>query len=174
MITALLLVLAQTATATPTPTPAALSGGFGQKPASSSSPKKSKVVITDETIASPGRGGTLSVAGSRAAVPVGSPASGAAAPPAAPLASDEETIWRGRATSLRASFAAAEGDLARAEVANPIVLAGRGGYMYEVGASARNAALSPYRVRLMQLRSELAGLPEECRRTSGCQPGWVR
>jgi hypothetical protein len=173
MLTANFLVLAQVAVATPLPTPsrppAPLSGGFGQKAPSSG---KAKVVITDGTLAPTGRGGTMSVSGTRSAPPVGTPAAGTAAAPTA--ATDDEASWRGRATSLRASLAAAEDDLGRAEAMNPVIMGGRPGYMVEVGASARNAALSPYRVRLMQLRGELAGLPEECRRTSGCQPGWVR
>ncbi len=150
MILAAALILAQLATPAPK-----LGGGFGQpKP----TVRTARVVISDEGVPRP------------ASLPVQATAAGA---PAVPLA-DDEARWKGRYASLRADLAAARGDLARAEMANPPTMAGRGGYMYEVGASARNAALSPYRVRVMQLRAELDGLPEECRRTAGCQPGWVR
>lgn len=146
------LVLAQIVTATPAPK---LAGGFGQpKPTIA----HARVVISDEGVPRP------------AAAPVAAPALGL--PTVRP--EDDEAAWRGRYASLRADLSAAIGDLARAEMTNPPIMAGRGGYMYEVGASTRNAALSPYRMRVMQLRAELTGLPEECRRTQGCQPGWVR
>jgi hypothetical protein len=150
MILAAALILAQLATPAPK-----LKGGFGQpKPTVT----RARVVISDEGVPRP------------VSLP-GQPVTAGAL--AVPLA-DDEARWRGRYASLRADVAAAVADLARAEMTNPPIMAGRGGYMYEVGASTRNAALSPYRMRVMQLRAELDGLPEECRRTAGCQPGWVR
>jgi len=63
MITALLLVLAQTATATPAPK---LGGGFGQPRPTVTA--KARVVITDETLAPTGPGrGAFSVANQPAA-----------------------------------------------------------------------------------------------------------
>lgn len=150
MILATALILAQIATPAPK-----LGGGFGQPP---TSVRKARVVISDEGTPRPAK----------------APVQAAVALPAMDAPADEESFWRGRYASLRADLSAAVADLARAEMMNPPVMAGRGGYMYEVGASARNAALSPYRMRVIELRAELDGLPEECRRTAGCQPGWVR
>lgn len=150
MILATALVLAQLATPAPK-----LGGGFGQPP---TAVRKARVVISDVGVPRP----------------ASAPVQAAAAAPATDAPADDEARWRGRYASLRADLSAALSDLARAEMTNPPIMAGRGGYMYEVGASSRNAALSPYRMRVMELRAEFAGLPEECRRTPGCQPGWVR
>lgn len=42
---------------------------------------------------------------------------------------------------------------------------------YYQAMAARDAALTPYRVKVAGIQKELNGLPEECRRTPGCQPG---
>ena len=183
---ALALVLAQTAVVTPgpaprttapaaSPTPAAtpaaprrLSGGFGQKPVSAG---KGRVVIDEESLGSQRRGGTFSVVGS---APAARPTAGAppAGSPAAPP--DEEATWRSRVATLRADLAQAEKDYDAADRSNTVVSFGRPGVEYETLMAIRNAALTPYRMKLDEVRSSLAALPEECRKTSGCQPGWVR
>lgn len=147
------LVLAQIVTATPAPK---LAGGFGQpKPTIA----HARVVISDEGVPRP------------AAAPVAAPALGA------PTVSfgDDEAAWRGRYASLRAAVREAQGEYDRASAVNTVISWGdRRGYGYENAMAVRNAALTPYRTRLMSLRAELDSLPEECRRTAGCQPGWVR
>jgi len=147
----LALILAQLSTPAPR-----LAGGFGQpKPAVA----RARVVISDAGVPRP------------AAAPYVAPAPGAPATPAA----DDEAAWRGRYASLRAAVREAQGEYDRASAVNTVISWGdRRGYGYETAMATRNAALTPYRTRLMSLRAELDSLPEECRRTPGCQPGWVR
>lgn len=146
------VILAQIVTATPAPK---LGGGFGQpKPTAT----RARVVISDTGVPRP------------AAAPVAAPAPGAHTVPLA----DDEAAWRGRYASLRQAVLEAQADLAAASAANPVIYVGRRGYVSAAGVAARNAALTPYRLRLEGLRAELDSLPEECRRASGCQPGWVR
>jgi hypothetical protein len=87
---------------------------------------------------------------------------------------DEETAWKSRVAGLRAELAEASRELAAADANNTVVAWGGTGRDYETLMAVRNAALTPYRTRVMAIRRELASLPEECRRTAGCQPGWVR
>lgn len=144
------LILAQLATPVPR-----LAGGFGQpKPTVT----RARVVISDAGVPRP------------AAAPYVAPAPGVPASPAP----DDEAAWRGRYASLRAAVREAQADYDRASMVNPVISWGRPGRAHAQGMAVRNAALTPYRTRLMELRVELDGLPEECRRTSGCQPGWVR
>ena len=176
MITALLLVLAQAAAATPAPAPspapaAKLGGGFGQPGQAVTAKAKAKTVITDATLAPAARRGTFSVAGARSA-PGATPTPGAPPPP---KIVDDETAWRDRVTRLRAELVTAEKDYDVADANNTVVSFGSGsGWEYQQMMAARNAALTPYRLRLAEIRRELMGLPDECRKTQGCQPGWVR
>lgn len=182
---AMLLVLSQSAVARPTPavsaTPAAnastkpvakLGGGFGQKPAPAG---KVRVVIKEEDLVQPQTGGTFSVAGTRGAP--SPPASAPAPAPAAglpPPSSDDETAWKERVAGLREDLVKAQKDYDAADRANTVVAFGRPGHDYETLMAIRNATLTPYRLRLEEVQSALAGLTEECRRSAGCQPGWVR
>lgn len=165
MLTVLVL-LAQTVTATPT-APAKLGGGFGQK---SDLPQKTRVVITDDSMAAEKRGGSFSVSGAPAVTPL----PGAKPGPTPRPANDEESSWRSRASNLRSALARAEADLDAVDKANTVVSFGTPGLEYDTLMAIRNSALAPYRARVAELRRELSSLPEDCRRTPGCQPGWVR
>ena len=186
---AAVLVLAQTVAATPspvlpTPTPVPttaaspasppsatrkLSGGFGRKP---EAPGKTKVVLTDETLPPTRKAGTFSVSGTRTPAKTGVPVEGEGSEP--PVKAGDEATWKARVATLRAALAQAEKDYDVADKANTVVAFGEAGNDYQTMMAIRNAALTPYRMKLDELRSALAALPEECRRTSGCQPGWVR
>ena len=163
-----LVVLAQIATASQAPAPAPkLGGGFGQKATATAKVQKARVVITDAASA-PVRRGTFSVAGV-AATP--SPAPGA--PPAELV--DEEAAWKDRVAQLRAERAAAQKEYDAASAANTVITWGDpNSWEYQQLVAARNAALTPYSVRLSEIQREIDGLPDECRKTAGCQPGWVR
>lgn len=177
----LLVVLSQVAAARPTPAPevgpaksaptrpsAKLGGGFGQKAAPAG---KARIVIKEEDLVQPRTGGTFTVASTRAA-----PSAPAATPSAGtlPPAPDEEATWRARVAGLRTDLAKARRDYDAADRANTVVAFGKPGHDYETLMAIRNATLTPYRTSLEEIQTALAGLPEECRRTPGCQPGWVR
>jgi hypothetical protein len=101
------------------------------------------------------------------------PAATPAAGPAPP-APDEEAAWKARGARLRADLEKAQKDYDAADRAYTVVAFGRPGHDYETLMAIRNATLTPYRTRLEGIQAELAGFAEECRRTPGCQPGWVR
>lgn len=85
-----------------------------------------------------------------------------------------EQQWRSRAAAARADLAAAEAELARVEASMD---AGPG-----MGVSVndqqteqiRHNRTSGARNRVTSARARLDGLAEECRRSAGCAPGWVR
>ena len=176
MISPLVLVLAQAAAAMPapapvstpaaTPAPTKLSGGFGQKAAA---PGKDRVVLTDRSLAPRSMAGTFSGAGTR-----GSPAAGPTAGRDAPPEKSQEENWTTRVSGLREKLAQARKELDAADAANTVVAFGEPGSDYHILMAMRNAALAPYRAKVSELANELAGLPEECRKTIGCQPGWIR
>lgn len=186
---AAVLVLAQTVAAKPspvpsTPTPAPttaespasppaatrkLSGGFGRKP---EAPGKTKVVLTDETLPPARKTGTFSVSGTRIPAKTDVPVQGEGSEP--PVKAGDEATWKARIATLRAELAQAEKDYDVADKANTVVAFGEAGNEYQTMLAIRNAALTPYGMKLDELRSALAALPEECRKTPGCQPGWVR
>ncbi|KAA0253411.1 hypothetical protein FBQ97_00770 [Acidobacteria bacterium ACD] len=109
--------------------------------------------------------------------PTATPKPGAA-PAVTPHASDvltDEKRWRDRKAKLEADLAAAEKEYDKASALNTVSTTGDpNAPEYQAMLAARNAALTPYRMKVDELRRELTGLPEECRRTIGCQPGWVR
>ena len=159
-------------TASPASAPSAtrkLSGGFGRKPEAAG---KTKVVLTDETLPPTRKAGTFSVSGTRTPAKTGVPVEGEGSEP--PVKAGDEATWKARVATLRAALAQAEKDYDVADKANTVVAFGEAGNDYQTMMAIRNAALTPYRMKLDELRSALAALPEECRRTSGCQPGWVR
>lgn len=171
-----LVLLAQTATAIPAPAPppapAKLSGGFGQKAVA---PGKARVTLTDQNVAQPGQGsgrGTFSVTGARAAAPA-APAGPEAGGPPLP-GDDVETVWKERIARLRAALAEAQAELDAADRANTVVAHGTPGRTYYLLMAIRDSALAPYRAKVASIRREMDGLPEECRKTPGCQPGWLR
>lgn len=186
---AAVLVLAQTVAATPSPIPPTptrvptiavspasppsttrkLSGGFGRKP---EAPGKTKVVVTDEALPRPRKAGTFSVSGTRTPAKTDVPVEGEGSEP--PVKAGDEATWKARVATLRAELAQAEKDYDVADKANTVVTFGEAGNEYQTMMAIRNAALTPYRMKLDDLRSALAALPEECRKTPGCQPGWVR
>lgn len=145
-------IVLQIATATPAPPPV-LSGGFG-RPA------------VKATATVPARRGTFSVAGPSAP--------SAAAPAVATPAPSPEADWRSRVARLRADLAAAEADLATQGASLTVISHGRPGRDHFMLLAIRDAALAAPRAKVNELRRELARLPEECRTTAGCQPGWVR
>lgn len=174
-----LALLAQAVVATPAPPtrpPTAaprLSGGFGAKPGSTAAQLKAPVVLAVGGRSSRAGSGTFNVAGvAGSEAPVPMPIPGAAGPP--PVALTDEAAWRGRATKLRADLADAQGKLAVADAANTVVAHGKLGQDYYVLMAIRDNALAPHRARVAEITRELDGLPEECRKTAGCQPGWVR
>ena len=152
MILAAALVL-QIATATPAPVPK-LTGGFGRPPATATA--KARIVITDVGIP-------------RYAAPALP-----AAQPAAVQGSSADADWRGRVTRLRADLDAAEADLATQSAGLTVVTHGSPGRDHFMLMAIRDAALAAPRAKVNELRREVARLPEDCRTTPGCQPGWVR
>jgi hypothetical protein len=158
-------LIAQLATATPAP-PVTLSGGFG-RPAVKA-PARARLVITDASLPAPSRG-TFSVSGAT------QPVADLPAPPEAPAAEpDLETSWRERVARVRSELAEAEKEYEAVSMANTVVTHGRAGWQHSMLMAVRNAALAPSQAKVMNARRELYSLPEECRRTAGCQPGWVR
>ncbi len=186
---AAVLVLTQAVAATPSPVPSTstpapttaaspasppsatrkLSGGFGRKP---EAPGKTKVDLTDETLPPARKAGTFSVSGTRTPAKTDVPVGGEGSEP--PVKAGDEATWKARVATLRAELAQAEKDYDVADKANTVVAFGEAGNEYQTMLAIRNAALTPYRMKLDELRSALAALPEECRTTPGCQPGWVR
>ncbi|MBL8114485.1 MAG: hypothetical protein JNK60_16515, partial [Acidobacteria bacterium] len=85
-----------------------------------------------------------------------------------------EQQWRSRADAARADLAAAEAELARVEASMD------GGAGMGISASDQQAAqirqnrTASARNRVESARARLDGLAEECRRSAGCAPGWVR
>lgn len=160
---------------TPTQTPAVsrpaaprkLTGGFGLRP----TPRGPEAGDAETGAAASGAPrGTFSIAGPRTTPPPEARPTSAAEK----VAPSEEATWRARVAGLRADLEQAEKDYARADAANTVVGWGRPGRDYETLMAIRNAALTPYLTRLAEIRAALAALPEECRTTPGCQPGWVR
>lgn len=151
-----LVVLAQVATATPAPK---LSGGFGT-PATT----RRRIVITD---VSSSRAGSFSVAGTRGAPqPIDQPMSPSQA---------DELAWRERSVAAKQGLVSALEALARADKANTVVTFGSGRSQYhQLALQMREANLAPYRSAAADARAAVDALPEDCRRTPGCQPGWLR
>ncbi|HPA53146.1 MAG TPA: hypothetical protein PLP50_16260 [Thermoanaerobaculia bacterium] len=184
---AAVLVLAQSVAATPSPVPPTLtpvpttaaspasppsaarklSGGFGRK---QKAPGKTKVVLTDEALTPSRKTGTFSVSGTRTPAKAEIPVDGSETPAKA----DDESTWKARVATLRVELAQAEKEYDVADRANTVIAFGEVGDEYHRMMAIRNAALTPYRIKLDELRSAFAALPEECRRAPGCQPGWVR
>lgn len=178
MITALsFVVVAQIAIATPAPAPR-LSGGFGAKPvtAAPAATRKAPVVLTVGGRSPRSGEGTFSVAGVAGTVePTPTPTQAAlGATGQLPAAISDEAAWRERAAKLRADLSAAQAELDVADRAHTVVSHGPLGRDYYLLMAIRNSALAPYRARVASIRIELDGLPEECRKTVGCQPGWLR
>jgi hypothetical protein len=131
------------------------------------------------------------VLSSAAPKPGGTPAPGAIAPAAAPVISEEQS-WRDRKRKVDADVAAAKAALDAAEetirpqvqqeghrigvVRNADGSTSMGWVGTEDGTAqaVREAALAPYRTRYAEAVAARDRLPEECRRSPGCQPGWVR
>lgn len=128
--------------------------------------------------------------------PGAAPAASTATAPTAPTpaAPSDEQVWRDRKRKVDADVAAAEAALKGAESAvgppQPVQDGSRVGVITNPdgsktmgwvsdtansdAAAIRAAALAPYRTRLAEAIAARDRLPEECRRTIGCQPGWVR
>jgi len=87
----------------------------------------------------------------------------------------DEKRWRGRKAKLEADLAAAQKEYDTASAMNTVTTSGDpNAPEYQAMLAARNAGLTPYRMKLEAVTRELLGLPDECRHSPGCQPGWVR
>jgi hypothetical protein len=110
--------------------------------------------------------------GSPLTLPVNPPARPEPTPAVSALEAAEQQ-WRSRADAARADLAAAEAEVARVE-------ASMGGPGIGVAASDQQAEqirlnrTASARNRVESARARLNGLAEECRRSAGCAPGWVR
>jgi hypothetical protein len=85
--------------------------------------------------------------------------------------SDAEDLWRGRAEKLKQKILdareAAEEEKANSQLPTPS--------MHDPQlAMLRDAAAASQHKKIAKLEKELAQLAEDCRKTAGCQPGWVR
>lgn len=198
----LLVLLLQTAAAVPTPTatPAAVvrpstdpsrDGSYVPKPLVYSAPIPMATAAGPQSLTDAARGRKLNhgtpTAGGFSASHSGAgttldPETGKRVPAAPRPAStvenvqpsSDEAMWRGRVTRLRTELTKAQKELDSASANNTVVAWGNPGRDYELMMAARNAALTPYRVKVDALQTELESLPEECRHTSGCAAGWVR
>lgn len=193
MILALVLLAA---TATPTPRPVATiapkvigetqsDSGLG---AAAKKIKLNRNVSFDQSIVPDAPSPTATPKPGVAQAAAGTPAP---APTAAP---SDEQVWRERKRKVDADVAAAEAALKGAESAvgppQPVQDGSRVGVITNPdgsktmgwvsdtansdAAAIRAAALAPYRTRLAEAIAARDRLPEDCRRTIGCQPGWVR
>ena len=198
MILALAL-LAQAAVATPRPTPAAtprlsptpapdvmqrtapLKGGFGTP---SDVARQGSGAMTV-----PNRAPGSATSDSRAA---GAPT--AAAPPPSGLpavaggGSSAERAWTGRMAAAKAAVAAAQSEL-QAVLSEAVVSTSPGygpatrdgqptGTPLDpdgwIAKAAREKAAEPYRQRVRDAERQVEAVREDCRRTEGCLPAWVR
>lgn len=110
-------------------------------------------------------------------VPRGTPKAGASPIPTlepSDVIADEKR-WRDRKAKLEAAVAKAQKEYDEASALNTVSTTGDpNSPEYQAMLAARNAGLTPYRMKLDDATRELRALPEECRRTPGCQPGWIR
>lgn len=85
--------------------------------------------------------------------------------------SDAEELWRGRAEKLKQKILeareAAEEEKAKSQLPTPSL------HDPQL-AMLRDAAAESQHKKIAKLEKELARLAEDCRKTAGCQPGWVR
>lgn len=92
----------------------------------------------------------------------GAPSSSSATP------QSNEWVWRRQAADLRAQLESARTERTRAERA--LVQTSTSG----TAARQRELLLTRYQDRINRIQASLDALAEQCRTTTGCQPGWVR
>jgi hypothetical protein len=172
-----LVLLAQTAAATPALVASSVplrkfSGGFGRT-ATVGAPRVT--IGPDDVKAAPTPAPEPYVPGLRSAAPA--PVVAAAKAPAAapaPAVSDEDQ-WRGRYEAAKAKLASALAQLHQAERTwGDVVSFGQRTQAHEIMLAERDTALLPFRMKVQDAERELGAIREECRRTTGCAPGWVR
>lgn len=150
-----------------------------ERPSASPTPAPTaRVSLTDASLVPAGKGNFSAARSSVSAGTVESPAAGPKKPGSprtepTPTSSDEDQ-WRSRAEKARAALSKAEADLAQADKDMTVVTFGKPDATHEIRMSQREAALLPYRQRVREAAAALAVIPEECRTTAGCQPGWIR
>lgn len=93
-------------------------------------------------------------------------------PPSATEA--EERAWRARADRARADVAAAEAELARVEASMDVAPNMGVNAMDQQAEQIRRNRTSTARNQVESARARLDRLADECRRSAGCAPGWVR
>lgn len=150
----------------------------GRPPASPTPAPTARVSLTDASLIPTGKGSFSAARSSVSAGTVETPAAGPkkpGSPRADPTpASSDEDQWRSRAERARAALSKAEADLAHADKDMTVVTYGQPDASHEIRMSQRDASLLPYRQKVRETAAALAVIPEECRTTPGCQPGWVR
>ena len=88
-------------------------------------------------------------------------------------ADTSEAEWRARFDSRRRDAMATTSEYVRMADSIPVVYH-RNGNVDAAAYAAREATLAPYKLRMEDAAAALARLPEECRTTPGCNPGWIR
>jgi hypothetical protein len=96
-------------------------------------------------------------------------------------APDQEAEWRWKYSAVNDKVKKAEDALQKMEKETPVVTCvgqgcshGPASVTLAAAEAARDTALAPYRIAVEDAKKERGALVESCRRTFGCQPGWVR
>lgn len=118
-------------------------------------------------------GGTMSATSTSGSTPLPSADSASKSGARGAASADPETYWRDRYAVLKREADQTASELQRMYNAVPIVYH-RNGDIDAQAWAAREAAVAPYKLRAEDASAALARLPEECRTTPGCSPGWIR
>jgi hypothetical protein len=147
-------------------------------PAAPAPAPTARISLTDSSLVPTGKGNFSVARSSVSGGTVETPSAGPkkpGSPPADPTpASSDEDQWRSRAEKARAALSKAEADLAQADKDMTVVTFGKPGATHAILMGQREAALLPYRQKVRDAEAALAVIPEECRTTPGCSPGWIR
>ena len=154
-LAALLFVVAPTPTAIP-PTPTV------------SAPRTLQDVARERKLKTGGAG-----AFSATATSGGTPLPSTTSVRSSSSSSASEAEWRARFDSLGRTAEHTASEYVRMADSIPVVYH-RNGNVDAAAYAAREATLAPYKLRMEDAAAALARLPEECRTTPGCNPGWIR
>ncbi|MCC6133547.1 MAG: hypothetical protein IT186_26745 [Acidobacteria bacterium] len=167
-----LILLAQIATATPAPRPAAVAS-------------PSPAVRPRPVVAVP-RGGTslsdiargrkidpkaFATPPARAEEGTTTANAGASTSSSLESMSEDERLWRGKAEKIHREIAEARSEAEEEKSRTMLPTPGMRDPQLEL---LRDAAAEKELRKIEKLEKQLARLTEECRKTPGCQPGWVR
>jgi hypothetical protein len=110
-------------------------------------------------------GGAFFVANHAAPTPPPTPSSHAKPP--------EEPPIRLKIERLRAGLKEAQEEYDR--ISDQVTVTGTGGSIqYNILMGQRTSTLAPYAAQVDRLQRAVDAMPEECRKTPGCMPGWLR